>query len=122
MVDANIIRSMISGFMDEIPEVEGIAVFDTRGKLITGYSIRDYDFNLLAEKSLRIAKNAANISKYLGKGKIAELTVMTEDSVIVIMGRKGVVVTVFTGVDGKPQLGLIRHELTIFMDMITKST
>ena len=120
MVDVNVLQSMITGFMDEIPEVEGVVVFNSKGELINGYTFQEFDHNVLALKSLEFAKNALNISKYLGKGKIAEMTIITKEGVIVIIGKGGFVATVFTGNTGKPQLGLIRHELNIFMDVITK--
>ena len=121
MVDAHVLRSMIAGFMDEIPEVEGMAVFNGKGELINGYSLRDFDHKIVAKKSIQVAKAAANLSQFLNKGKVAEMSFITQDGVFVIMGRKGLVVTAFTDANGRPQLGLIRHELTVFLDMITKS-
>ncbi|MHA1917276.1 MAG: hypothetical protein ACTSUV_03060 [Candidatus Ranarchaeia archaeon] len=114
------VEKALSKFMDSVPELEGILAFDPAANVVSGQMLVEINQAKLASDVLKLAKNAASISQTLGKGKIVEMVVRSQEGYIVVVGQSGIIICAFTGLDAKRQLALITRELEKTLDNATE--
>jgi len=118
-IDKARVEKALAGFMDTIPELEGVIAFNTNAEVISGQMLMDVDQSRLAYDLLNLAKNATSISKTLGKDKLIELTIKAKEGLILVKGQSGVIICAIAGQDAKQHMGLMLRELSI---ALTKAT
>ncbi len=106
------IRELVAETMDKIPEIEGIVVSNLQGKVLFGHTLdAAIDQNEIARLSLRMAQDAASLSRTTDKGGLKEINISSEQGFLLILGDPKFVLTAITGSDSREQLGLIKMTL-----------
>ncbi|MHA1631836.1 MAG: roadblock/LC7 domain-containing protein [Candidatus Freyarchaeota archaeon] len=111
-------EELIASIMEQIPEIEGVILFDSDGKAIISQSLTQMKHAEIAKHAAAMVDAAKKLSQSAEKGDAAVAYVESDDgfTVITFAGGKGLLA--ITGRDATNSLGLIMRNLKLALSKI----
>ncbi|MGY5854594.1 MAG: hypothetical protein RTU92_13580 [Candidatus Thorarchaeota archaeon] len=112
MVDKAKIENIVAETMASNPDLEGMIVCDAKGKVLFGHTLSGgIKHEDIANLTVKIAGNSAQLAGGLDKGGLKEVSIASEQGVIIILGDVKMVLAGVAGESAKESLGLLRIAL-----------
>ncbi len=111
MPNKEAIEQILSQIMDIIPEIEGLIVASSSGKVAAGQTLTEKDHSKIAASVLALYNESKNVNTAVNQGTSQVLYIESENGyTITVHGMKTFAVAI-AGKDAAPSLGLIIRSL-----------
>ncbi len=111
MLNKEAIEQILSQIMDIIPELEGLIVASSSGKVAAGQTLTEKDHSKIAASILAFHNESKNVNTVVNQGISQVLYIESENGyTIAVHGLKAFAVAI-AGKDAAPSLGLIIRSL-----------
>ncbi len=112
MVKKDKIEKIVAELMAANPDLEGIIVCDTKGKIIFGHTLSGgIRHEEVAGQIVKIAGSSSQLAIELDKGGLKEVSIASEKGYTIILGDVKLVLAALAGEGAREAMGLLRIAL-----------
>ena len=107
-------------FRDKIPELEGLLIGKLDGSIIWADTLKDLNHEFILSSASLVYRAMRKTSESIEKNEIEEISAEIKGGYLVILIAKKSMIVGFCGDDARSQLAIIKQNLRMFANQVSK--